>query len=227
MNIVNPFVVTACAAVLPFAAMAHVPFLEQSDYTEQAPFVVSDVENSKAINAQLRTPGDVDFYRIELTQPAHIVFGSNVPFCPQYAAFGVTMALIGPGLPPQDGIPVAIRPGEGAVVVRDDFRDAAQRQVFFEPTSRRQSWIGPKHELAQVPPGVYTLVVWNERGQTGDYIAVIGDAENFGPAEIRQVRQTSPLVAHGRNLMVDCDPTRSETQGNQPPAPDTPAQSDD
>lgn len=195
--------------------MAHVPFLEQGDYTEQAPFLVADVENSKAINAQLRTPDDVDFYRIELTEPARIVFGSNVPMCRQYAEFGVTMALVGPGLPPRDGIPVALQPGEGAVVVRDDFADATQRPLFFEPNSRRQSWTGPK-ELAQVPPGVYTLVVWNEQGRTGDYIAVIGDEEIFGPAEIRQVQQTSPLLTHGRNLMVDCDPTRTDTSGKQP-----------
>jgi hypothetical protein len=212
MNTMIRFIVSACPTILPLAAMAHVPFLEEADYTEAAPYVVTDVENSKAISAQLRTPADVDFYRITLAEPARIAISSNVPFCQQYAEFGVSMALIGQGLPvPDSPIPVALRSGDGAVVIRDDLRDPEQRPVFFEPNSGRQSWRGPKYALPQAPPGTYTIAVWNEQGRTGDYIAVIGEGEYFGPAEIKQTRQTSPLLSHGRNLMVDCDPTRVET----------------
>jgi hypothetical protein len=70
--------------------------------------------------------------------------------------------------------------------------------------------VGPKYVLPQAPPGNYTLVVWNDKKRTGDYIAVIVEAERFGPAEIKQTQETSPKLAHGHNLMVDCDPTRAE-----------------
>ena len=42
-------------SVAPLAAMVHVPFIETADYTDLAPFMVSDAENSKAIAAQLRS----------------------------------------------------------------------------------------------------------------------------------------------------------------------------
>jgi hypothetical protein len=218
MNTIIRSLTSVCFATLPLAAVAHVPFLEEADYTEAAPFVVTDVENSKSVSAQLQTPDDVDFYRITLTGPARIVFGSNVPFCRQYAGFGVSMALIGPGLPPSEtAIPVALQPGDGVVVIKDEPGDPAQRPVFFEPTSGRQSWRGPKYSMSQAPAGTYTLAVWNEQGRTGDYIAVIGEAEYFGPAEISQTRKTSPKLSRGRNLMVDCDPTRADTaESGQP-----------
>lgn len=214
-------IVPTFLATLPLAALAHVPFIEEADYTEAAPYVVLDVENSKAIAAQLRTPGDVDFFHIAITEPARLLVSSNIPFCPQYADFSVSLALIGPGLPaPGSAIPVALKPGEGAIVIRDEILDPAKRTVFFDRISGRQSWVGPKYVLPQAPAGVYTLAVWNDKDRTGDYIAVIGEAERFGPAEIRQTQQVSPRLANGRNLMVDCNPTRAAPAQTTSPPPE-------
>jgi hypothetical protein len=56
------------------------------------------------------------------------------------------------------------------------------------------------------------MIVWNERGQTGDYIAVIGEGEVFNAPEIRQAMAASPKLKDGANLMVKCNPTVAAPQ---------------
>jgi hypothetical protein len=208
-----PMNIRILLAVIPAAlaaqpAPAHVPYLEEQDFTREAPYVVRDVGNSKSISARLESAGDVDFYAITLERAGRIHVGSHVPYCAQYADFAVTMALVGPGLPqPALPLPVTLAPGEGALVLPGD--PGAARTVFLEPFSGRRSWTGPRRTLDPAPPGKYVLLVWNERGHRGDYIAVIGEDEYFGPEEIAQARHVAPLMAHGRNLMVNCDPTQS------------------
>lgn len=196
----------ALAAAMALPAAAHVPFLEEGDYTAERPYVVHDVTNSKSIHARIGKSGDVDFYRIDLDQPARIYTQTDIPGCPQYQKFSVTYALTGPGLPaPQSPLPVALPEGHGAVVVREDSIDS--RESWVEPFSGRKMWLGDTFALDGAPPGTYQMIVWNEDGDTGDYIAVIGEAEIFNAPEIRQVMATSPKLRNGANLMVTCDPT--------------------
>lgn len=197
---------SAALALAAATAYAHVPFLEEADYTPEKPYVVHDVENSKSIHAQIGAPGDVDVYRIDLERPARIFTQTDIPGCPQYAGFAVTYALAGPGLPaPAIPLPVALPAGHGAIVVREDA--IAARESWVEPFSGRRMWLGEALAIDDAPPGTWRMIVWNEQGQTGDYIAVIGEAEIFNAPEIRQVAATSPKLKNGRNLMVDCDPT--------------------
>ncbi|MEO8444859.1 MAG: hypothetical protein ABI567_07645 [Gammaproteobacteria bacterium] len=199
----------ACLALLAVSAAAHVPFLEGPDYSPDKPYIVHDVTNSKSIHAQIGTPGDVDVYRIDLDQPTRIYTQTDIPWCPQYETFGVTYALAGPGLPPPAiPLPVTLPSGYGAVVVRDTAADS--RDTWLEPFSGRQMWLGASYALDDAPPGIYQMIVWNEQGRTGDYIAVIGEAEIFNAPEIRQVVATSPRLRGGANLMVKCDPTVAE-----------------
>lgn len=195
------------------SALGHVPFLEQEDYSFAQPYVVKDVTNSKSIHAALSSPDDVDVYLIQIDQPTRIYTTTNVPFCPQFGTFGVTYALTGPGLPAPDiELPFELPAGHGAVVVRDQPSSAAERPTWLEPFSGRQMYTAPEYALDDAPPGDYRMIVWSERGETGNYIAVIGEAEIFNAPEIMQVRATSPLLKHGQNLMVDCDPTVAEPQ---------------
>jgi hypothetical protein len=194
------------AVLLSEIAQAHVPFLEERDFSSAQPYVVHEVTNSKSIHAQIGAPGDVDIYRISISKPVRIFASTTIPFCSQYRDFSVTFALTGPGLPrPDVELPVKLAPGLGAIVVRDPA--AGQRPTWVEPFSGRKMWTGPDYALDDAPPGTYELIVWNEQGRTGDYIAVIGEAEIFNAPEIRQVAMTSPKLEHGTNLMVPCDPT--------------------
>jgi hypothetical protein len=47
----------------------------------------------------------------------------------------------------------------------------------------------------------------------GNYIAVVGQKEIFGPSEIAQAQRVSPLLRDGQNLMVECNP-QAEAQGD-------------
>ena len=203
---------SGCAlCALAMAAHAHVPFIEEVDFSQDNPYVVHDVGNSKSIHARIGTVGDVDVYRIDLDKPARIFTKTDIPWCPQYENFGVTYALAGPGLPPPAiPLPVTLPPGYGVIVVRDT--SAQPRATWIEPFSGRQIWLGAEEALDDAGPGTYEMIVWNERGQTGDYIAVIGEAEIFNAPEIRQAVATSPKLRDGADLMVKCNPTVAKPQ---------------
>jgi hypothetical protein len=198
----------AAFMVLPALCAAHVPYLEERDYTADGPLAIENVTNSKALNARLEPAGDVDFFSIRLDAPTRLVISSNVPFCPQYRDFSVAFALIGPGLPaPEVKLPVPLPDGMGALVVRDVVDDPEKRAVYFEPISGRLTWPGPDLVRDGVPPGDYRVIFWNEHGRSGDYIGVIGETDIFGPADREQSRRIAPRLEHGKNLMVLCDPT--------------------
>jgi hypothetical protein len=204
----------ALALSLPAgAALAHVPYLEQDDYSDAAPFVVEDVTNSKSIHAALDEVVDYDVFSITIDEPTRIYTTTNIPYCPQYESFAVTYALVGPGLPaPAEALPIELPAGYGAVIVRDSFDSTDDRPLFFEPFGGRMMWEGPVYAIDDAPPGTYRMIVWHDKGELGDYIAVIGEAERFGPKEIAQVRKVSPLLKAGQNLRVDCNPQVSEGQ---------------
>ena len=189
-------------------SFAHVPYLEETDYTLQSPFVVEDAENSKSFHSVLETSDDFDVYRIAVDEPTRIYTTTNIPFCAQYETYSVTYALIGPGLPAIDAeqLPVALPAGYGGVIVRNPVASVDERPVFFEPYGGRLMWEGPEFMIDATAPGEYQMIVWNENGEPGDYIGVIGQLEYFGPAEISQAMQTSPKLKDGRNLLADCNP---------------------
>lgn len=201
-------------ASLSFSSWAHVPYLENSDYTPAQPFVVEDVENSKSIHGALEKPDDVDILNIRIDEPARIYTSTNIPFCPQYESFAVTYALTGPGLPlPETDLPVRLADGHGAVVVRTEFDSVDERPVFFEPFGGRLMWEGPDFAIDQAAPGEYQMIIWNESGAPGNYIAVVGQKEIFGPAEIAQARSVSPRLRDGKNLLVECNPQADAQNG--------------
>jgi hypothetical protein len=186
---------------------AHVPYIEKTDYTSSTPFVLEDVENSKSIHGALMESDDVDIVSITIEEPARIYTSTNIPFCPQYESFAVTYALTGPGLPaPESNLPVTLPDGHGAIVVRTEFESVDDRPVFYEPFGGRLMWEGPDFAIDQAPAGEYRMIIWNESGASGNYIAVVGQKEIFGPAEIAQARRVSPQLRNGKNLLVECNP---------------------
>jgi hypothetical protein len=122
----------ALALSLPAgAALAHVPYLEQDDYSDAAPFVVEDVTNSKSIHAALDEAVDYDVFSITIDEPTRIYTTTNIPYCPQYESFAVTYALVGPGLPaPAEALPIELPAGYGAVIVRDSFDSTDDRPLL-------------------------------------------------------------------------------------------------
>jgi len=199
--------ITAGLCSVALSAAAHVPFVEEHDFTAESPYVVKDVANSKSIYAALSTAGDVDVYELTIDAPMRLFVSSNIPLCKEYREFTVSLALIGPGLPaPAEALPLAPGPGEGALTIRESFATPADREVYLEPNAGKQSWVGPDIVVDDARAGRYRVLVWDPAGRTGDYTLVIGEDERFGPAEIAQTKATMPKLDGGRNLLVDCDP---------------------
>jgi hypothetical protein len=184
-------------------AAAHVPFLEEEDYTEAAPFEVRDVDQSKALYGWLADE-DVDFYSMELAEPALIYTHTLVPRCREYRDFPVHYALTGPGMPePSVSLPFELPPGHGAIVVRDERAGGPARPVTYEQFSARHYFEGPELEYEARVPGTYRMVVWSDGGE-GDYVAVIGRAEKFGPADIVRAVRHTPTLRRAGELRGSC-----------------------
>ena len=186
-------------------AAAHVPFLEEADYTAAKPFVVEDVAQSKALYGWLGTSGDVDFYSIRVNEPVRIYTRSLVPMCAELQKFLVTYALVGPGLPkPVKPLPFDLPPGDGAIVLQDGQSDVKTRPTMHENFSGRDYFEGPEFEYTATVPGEYRMVVWNEAGAIGDYVAVIGRAEKFGAADMWRAARGTVTLRRAREMHGAC-----------------------
>ncbi len=190
-------------ALIAAPAIAHVPFLETSDYTAERPFVVHDIDQSKALYGWLGAAEDVDFYSMPVSEPARIQLRSLVPMCAETQKFRVTYALVGPGLPkPAAELPFELAPGDGAIVVADSLADAAERPTVYEKITGRYYFLGPELEYEAALPGEYRMVVWGD--QPGDYVAVIGAAERFSASDMWHAAREMPTLRRARELHAVC-----------------------
>jgi hypothetical protein len=109
-------------------AVAHLPFVESADYTAATPFAVEDLAHPRALFGWLESGTDVDFLAVQIERPTHIYVQTLVPRCLEYRNFGVSYALIGPGLPaPVQALPFDVPAGQGAIMVYDDGPDMGVR----------------------------------------------------------------------------------------------------
>lgn len=191
----------------------HVPYLEEDDFSAEAPFVVKNIPQSKAMYGWLDGPADVDHFVMQIDEPTRIYMHTNIPYCAEYEDFTVTYALTGPGLPEPDAeLPVQLPEGHGAVIVRDDFATVAERPVMYERFSSRVYYEGPAYSIDVETPGEYSMIVWHDSQDVGDYVAVIGKAEQFGPVDIWRALTKSFQIRRGKELHIDCtaDPEELE-----------------
>jgi hypothetical protein len=198
---------SVCIAVIAIlatagAATAHVPYLECRDFTEGAPYEVRSEEQSIAVYSWLESRTDVDVYRVVVRQPTVLFFADCiVPVFPEYGEFRPSFALIGQGLPdPGEPLPVALGPGEGAIVLHDE--GTTPRETFYEPFGNKSYYQGPTLEM-DIPAGTYRLVYWDPAGNRGDYVAAIGKYEIWGIREIIRALIVTPLIRRGKELHLD------------------------
>ena len=201
--------IIVATAALCGPALAHVPHMEKQDFSKAEPFRVVNIPQSKAMYAYIDQPDDVDHYVMNVEGPTRIYMHTNIPFCPEYRDFTVTYALIGPGLPETDAaLPVDVPAGHGVIVVRDDFAAPDDRPVMYEPFSARTYWEGPDYSISVDQPGEYRMIVWQEAGVQGDYVAVIGRQEQFGPKDMWLAITNTPVIRRGGELHVACESNR-------------------
>ncbi|MGE5707306.1 MAG: hypothetical protein ACM3YO_03155 [Bacteroidota bacterium] len=132
---------------------------------------IQDPDVSQVIYAELSAP-QVDAIRFQGKAGQRIVLQLGVPALVRLKDFQPVLALLGPGLPPAEGLPFETE--QGAVVV--PFQKA---EPFFEHFTRTSSWMAPPFEIALPATGEYFVSVFSRRG-SGKYWLAIGEKEVFG-----------------------------------------------
>jgi len=170
-----------CASIFAMPAVhAHVPYIENEDYSAEHPFVVTDsIENSKAVYAWFETGTDVDVYAFEVSEPVTVYANALVIACPSLETLLPWFAVAGPGLPvPDEELPFELPVGYGAVVVTNK-NPGEQRDTFFEPFSAKTYFDGPEFSREVTTPGTWYVYYWDPYKIGGDYVAVLGLKESF------------------------------------------------
>ena len=192
------------------AAQAHVPFLEDRDFTCDKPFVPEMPEQSLAVYAWLEGKHDVDYYVFEIKTKTPFLAEVLVPVHPQYAKFRPAFALIGKGFPKAPkSLPVRPHEGYGALVFLD--LAVGPRKSFYEPFGGKSYYRGPRVERV-LEPGRYAVIYWDPRHGKGDYVAVLGRKEIWRPKDIGRALRITPRIRRGKELHLD------KTKPATPPA---------
>jgi hypothetical protein len=155
-------------------AMAHQPFFEDSEFSADNPGLIKDPTISTAMYATLEMPTTVDYYRFNGSMGQSILLSITIPQIPGQENFTPTLALIGPGLPPGDLPKQVMRQKDSGVLI---LPSPANATAFFEPFSRTSYWTRQDQYVRLPANGSYSVAVWDDSGQVGRYVFVIGDRE--------------------------------------------------
>ena len=191
-------------------ALAHVPYFERKDFSDEKPFEVPyKIEQSLAVYAWLETDGlnpstDIDVYRFEVNESVRVYLEVLVPVCEPYADFFPSFALVGPGLPdPDEALPFSLPPSYGAVVMMDEL-PGSERDTFYEPFGGKSYYQGPVFDAQVGTPGTYYVYFWDPYEKGGDYVAVFGRREIWRPQDIIRALIYTPLIRRDKELHVEC-----------------------
>ena len=190
--------------------LSHVPYLEHRDFSQRRPFEVrKSIEQSLAIYAWLKNDGilachDIDVYTFDVIDPVRVYIEVIVPVCPAYENFVPWFALVGPGLPSSPyQLPFDVPCGYGAVV-GENVAPGEARETFYEPFGGKWYYNGPIFDEIIDQPGTYSIFYWDPHGQGGDYVAVLGRAEQFGFWDIIRALIYTPMIRKNLELHTEC-----------------------
>ena len=186
-------------------AGSHVPYLENSDFSESEPFILDPpLKKSRAIYAWLDSGTDIDVYTFELVEQSHLRAFSLVPVCPTYKDFLPSFAVVGPGLAlPEEQLPFTVPEGYGAVIVKNT-PPGRSRNTFFEPFTNKNYYRGPSYDQTISTPGTWYVYFWDPAGKGGDYVAVFGFTEGFSFRDIMRAFSNTPKIWFDQELHTDC-----------------------
>ena len=157
--------------------MGHQPFFEDKEFTFDSPGHIRDPTISTAMYATLETPTNVDYYDFNGSKGEPIFLSITVPQIAGQETFAPTMALMGPSLP-DIVLPKNVKKPQysGALILEPP----ANATPFFEPFSRTSYWTRQEQNVTLPANGRYLVAVWDDKGQIGRYVFVIGYKEVLG-----------------------------------------------
>jgi hypothetical protein len=163
--------------VLVAPGAAHQPFFEDKEFTADNSMLIKDSTISIAVYATLGTPKDVDYYKFNGSKNESVFLSITIPQLAGQENFTPTMALIGPELPNIDLPKQVIKPQNSGAFILQPPKNAT---TFLEPFSRTSYWTRQEQNVTLPANSSYEVAVWDEKGQTGRYVFVIGYKEVLG-----------------------------------------------
>ncbi|MCA9986377.1 MAG: hypothetical protein KDE59_18840 [Anaerolineales bacterium] len=190
-----------CVLCFVEPAQAHRP----AGANESGITTIPDPTTSYAYYEALEEAGLVDVYEVTGEAGQFFHAGINIPQIEGLESYGVTLALLGPGLPQLDGSSLPIVPHEHpedlGTHLHDEDGSAWREELaldnlhgivaaneagedFFEPFTQTNYWGRQELELELPAAGTYYLLVWQPRGMAGKYVMDTGRAEVFGLGDL-------------------------------------------
>jgi hypothetical protein len=163
--------------VLIVPSAAHQPFFEDKEFTADNPLYIKDPTISTAVYATLETPNNVDYYTFNGSKGESVLLSITIPQIAGQENFTPTMALMGPELPNIDLPNQVINPQNSGALILQPPKNAT---TFFEPFSRTSYWTRQDQNVTLPINSSYTVAVWDDKGQVGRYVFVIGYKEVLG-----------------------------------------------
>ena len=208
-NILIMFSIGVCFVIFSNSVIAHVPYFEHFNFSEEKPFIVRKmVTQSKAIYAWLETDGinpckDIDVYKIKIRRAVSMYVELIVPVIDDYYEnFVPWFAVVGPGLPePTQELPFNIPCGYGAII-KENVAPGEPRETFYEFFGNKSYYKGPVFDGKLETIGTYYVYVWDPYESGGDYTLVIGNLEIWGPLDILRALIYTPMIRRGLELHI-------------------------
>lgn len=218
------------AVILGFIdpSLAHQPFFEDAEFSANNSMHIKDPSISTAVYATLETANDVDYYTFNGTKGETVFLSITIPQIAGQENFAPTMALIGPGLPYADLPDRVLNPGDyGAIILAPP----ANATSFFEPFSRTSYWTRQEQNVTLPENSGYLVAVWDEKGEVGRYVFVIGNKEVPGGdlafplkmrnywkpiAPVSQAQNQGYPAENGTNAPIDQQPSMPTDVRTQP-----------
>lgn len=175
--LIRHFALTAFIAFLALvfvaAAYAHLPTWGKPGEENR----LDDIRVSVAYYQEIAAPDQVDIFSFSANAGEHLHAGVNIPAIDGLESYGVTMALLGPGLPPEGlaDLPPGHPQAEGAIIY-----PSVAGEDFFEPFTQTSYWGRQTAEIDLPADGTYYILAWQPEGSTGKYVIDIGETEEFG-----------------------------------------------
>jgi hypothetical protein len=210
LSLISPVIAIAILVML-VPASGHQPFFEDNDFTPDNPSQIEDPTTSTAMYATLETPNDVDYYSFNGSIGQSILLSITIPQIAGQENFTPAMALMGPGLPPGN-LPKQIEKSEeSGVLILPPPKNAT---TFFEPFSRTSYWTRQEQYVTVPANSSYTVAVWDDKGQVGRYVFVIGDREILGGDLAFPLKMKNYWTAINQSSTVDYQEGAQASQAN-------------
>jgi hypothetical protein len=199
-------ILIASSAVLSVsvAAQAHVPaLLLPIEGTPISSYFIGQSEISRAIYSEITKPGDFLVLQMNVKAGEKTLIELLTPVCkdiPQYEKFQPS-AMVFPGEIPwkdsgESNEAYLIRlMGLTKLKISSNFAQGS-RAKFHEPFGNADYWVGGKWQ-GQLNPGLYTVVVFDERDSTGVFNISFNEKETWNRDIFKYVKSIYPKISAG------------------------------